>query len=186
MTYPGGDVSFKNTYAAEGTSARIVAVKRLEGATLADGQFTFQLSDAETGTVLQSATNAADGSVTFALGYGAADAGKTFTYKVSERNDGQAGVTYDGSSYTVKVEVTDDGEGHLSAKASTDDYLVFSTGMTPVALARTRAARRTSRRPPAKQLPQTSDPLAGPGLEASIAVAGIAAIVVAVLVRRRG
>lgn len=31
VTYPGGDVSFKNTYAAEGTSARIVAVKRLEG-----------------------------------------------------------------------------------------------------------------------------------------------------------
>ena len=32
----------------------------------------------------------------------------------------------------------------------------------------------------------TGDPLAGPGLEASIAVAGIAAIVVAALVRRRG
>lgn len=186
VTYPGGDVSFKNTYAAEGASARIVAVKRLEGATLADGQFTFQLSDAETGTVLQSATNAADGSVTFALGYGAADAGKTFTYKVSERNDGQAGVTYDGSSYTVKVEVTDDGEGHLSAKASTDDYLVFTNRYDAGGSGENPGGSPDVETPPAKQLPQTSDPLAGPGLEASIAVAGIAAIVVAVLVRRRG
>ncbi len=186
VTYPGGDVSFKNTYAAEGTSARIVAVKRLEGATLADGQFTFQLSDAETGTVLQSATNAADGSVTFALGYGAADAGKTFTYKVSERNDGQAGVTYDGSSYTVKVEVTDDGEGHLSAKASTDDYLVFTNRYDAGGSGENPGGSPDVETPPAKQLPQTSDPLAGPGLEASIAVAGIAAIVVAALVRRRG
>lgn len=186
VTYPGGDVSFKNTYAAEGTSARIVAVKRLEGATLADGQFTFQLSDAETGTVLQSATNAADGSATFALGYGAADAGKTFTYKVSERNDGQAGVTYDGSSYTVKVEVTDDGEGHLSAKASTDDYLVFTNRYDAGGSGENPGGSPDVETPPAKQLPQTSDPLAGPGLEASIAVAGIAAIVVAALVRRRG
>lgn len=186
VTYPGGDVSFKNTYAAEGTSARIVAVKRLEGATLADGQFTFQLSDAETGTVLQSATNAADGSVTFALGYGAADAGKTFTYKVSERNDGQAGVTYDGSSYTVKVEVTDDGEGHLSAKASTDDYLVFTNRYDAGGSGENPGGSSDVETPPAKQLPQTSDPLAGPGLEASIAVAGIAAIVVAALLRRRG
>lgn len=190
VTYPGGDVSFKNTYATEGTSARIVAVKRLEGATLADGQFTFQLSDAETGTVLQNATNAADGSVTFALGYGAADAGKTFTYKVSERNDGQAGVTYDGSSYTVKVEVTDDGKGHLSAKASTDDYLVFTnrydaggSGENPgggVA-----GGSPDVETPPAKQLPQTGDPLADTAVEATLAVAGIAAIVVAILVRRR-
>ncbi|WP_195447908.1 Spy0128 family protein [Parolsenella catena] len=186
VTYPGGDVSFKNTYAAEGTSARIVAVKRLEGATLADGQFTFQLSDAETGTVLQSATNAADGSVTFALGYGAADAGKTFTYKVSERNDGQAGVTYDGSSYTVKVEVTDDGEGHLSAKASTDDYLVFTNRYDAGGSGESPGGSPDVETPPAKQLPQTSDPLAGPGFEASIAVAGIAAIVVAALVRRHG
>lgn len=186
VTYPGGDVSFKNTYAAEGTSARIVAVKRLEGATLTDGQFTFQLSDAETGTVLQSATNAADGSVTFALGYGAADAGKTFTYKVSERNDGQAGVTYDGSSYTMKVEVTDDGEGHLSAKASTDDYLVFTNRYDAGGSGENPGGSPDVETPPAKQLPQTSDPLAGPGLEASIAVAGIAAIVVAALVRRRG
>lgn len=185
VTYPGRDVSFKNTYAAEGTSARIIAVKRLEGATLADGQFTFQLSDAETGTVLQSATNAADGSVTFALGYGAADAGKTFTYKVSERNDSQAGVTYDGSSYTVKVEVTDDGEGHLSAKASTGDYLVFTNRYDAGGSGENPGGSPDAETPPAKQLPQTGDPLAGPGLEASIAVAGIAAIVVAILVRRR-
>ena len=185
VTYPGGDVSFKNTYAAEGTSARIVAVKRLEGATLADGQFTFQLSDAETGTVLQSATNAADGSVTFALGYGAADAGKTFTYKVSERNDGQAGVTYDGSSYTVKVEVTDDGEGRLSAKASTDDYLVFTNRYDAGGSGENPSGSPDVETPPAKQLPQTGDPLAGAAVEATLAVVGIIVIAAAILVRCR-
>ena len=188
VTYPGGDVSFKNTYAPAATTATISATKRLEGAALSAGQFTFQLTDAETGEVVQTAPNAKDGSVTFLLPYTADDAGKTFIYKVSEVDDGQAGVTYDGSSHTVTVQVADDGYGQLVATVSSDEALAFTNrydagdhgGNTPAA-----NGGGSPDTPADKQLPQTGDPLADTAVEATLAVAGLAVIVVAILVRRR-
>lgn len=159
---------------------------------LSAGQFTFQLTDAETGEVVQTAPNAKDGSVTFLLPYTAADAGKKFAYKVSEVDDGQAGVTYDGSSYTVTVQVTDDGYGQLVATVSSDEALAFTNrydagdhggntgGNKPAA-----NGGGSPDTPADKQLPQTGDPLADTAVEATLAVAGLAVIVVAILVRRR-
>lgn len=192
VTYPDGDIAFENAYAPAATTATISATKRLEGAALSAGQFTFQLTDAETGEVVQTAPNAKDGSVTFLLPYTAADAGKTFTYKVSEVDDGQAGVTYDGSSYTVTVQVTDDGYGQVVATVSSDEALAFTNrydagnhggntgGDTPAA-----NGGGSPDTPADKQLPQTGDPLADTAVEATLAVAGLAVIVVAILVRRR-
>lgn len=188
VTYPDGEIAFENAYAPAATTATIRATKRLEGATLSAGQFTFQLTDAETGEVVQTAPNAKDGSVTFLLPYTAADAGKTFTYKVSEVDDGQAGVTYDGSSYTVTVQVTDDGHGQVVATVSSDEALAFTNrydagghgGNTPAA-----NEGGSPDTPADKQLPQTGDPLADTAVEATLAVAGLAVIVVAILVRRR-
>lgn len=192
VTYPDGDIAFENAYAPAATTATIRATKRLEGAMLSAGQFTFQLTDAETGEVVQTAPNAKDGSVTFLLPYTAADAGKTFTYKVSEVDDGQAGVTYDGSSYTVTVQVTDDGYGQLVATVSSDEALAFTNrydagdhggntgGNKPAA-----NGGGSPDSPADKQLPQTGDPLADTAVEATLAVAGLAVIVVAILVRRR-
>lgn len=187
VTYPDGDIAFENAYTPAATTATIRATKRLEGAALSAGQFTFQLTDAETGEVVQTAPNAKDGSVTFLLPYTAADAGKTFTYKVSEVDDGQAGVTYDGSSYTVTVQVEDDGHGQLVATVSSDEALAFTNrydagnhgGNTPAA-----NGGGSPDTPADKQLPQTGDPLADTAVEATLAVAGLAVIVVAILVRR--
>lgn len=192
VTYPDGDIAFENAYTPAATTATIRATKRLEGAALSAGQFTFQLTDAETGEVVQTAPNAKDGSVTFLLPYTADDAGKTFTYKVSEVDDGQAGVTYDGSSYTVTVQVADDGYGQLVATVSSDEALAFTNrydagghggntgGDTPAA-----NGGGSPDTPADKQLPQTGDPLADTAVEATLAVAGLAVIVVAILVRRR-
>ena len=186
VTYPDGAIAFENAYEPAATTATISATKRFEGAALSAGQFTFQLTDAETGEVVQTAPNAKDGSVTFLLPYTADDAGKTFTYKVSEVDDGQAGVTYDDSSHTVTVQVTDDGHGQLVATVSSDEALAF-TNRYDAGDHGGNTGGETGGNPdtPAdKQLPQTGDPLADTAVEATLAVAGLAVIAAAILVRR--
>ena len=107
-----GAIEFKNSYAADPTSVSFSATKVLDGAELKDGQFSFVLKDDE-GNELQTAKNAADGTVSFQpvefTGPG------THTFTIAEVNDGQANVAYDDASYQLTVNVTDDGEGHLSA-----------------------------------------------------------------------
>ena len=44
-----------------------------------------------------------------------ADAGKTFTYTVAEKNDGKPGYTYDDAERTVTIAIADDGAGTLTA-----------------------------------------------------------------------
>lgn len=186
VTYPDGDIAFENAYAPAATTATISATKRLEGAMLSAGQFTFELTDADTGEVVQTAKNADDGSVTFMVPYTAADAGKTFTYRLSERNDGQTGVTYDASTYTVTVSVTDDREGNLTTTVSSDDSLAF-TNRYDAGDHGGNTGGETGGNPdtPAdKQLPQTGDPLADTAVEATLAVVGIIVIAAAILVRR--
>ena len=192
VTYPNGNPAFHNSYAPADTTARISATKQLEGATLSAGQFTFELTDADTGEVVQTAKNADDGSVTFMVPYTAADAGKTFTYRLSERNDGQTGVTYDASTYTVTVSVTDDREGNLTTTVSSDEALAFTNrydagdhGGNTGGNKPTTNEGGSPDTPADKQLPQTGDPLADTAVEATLAVAGLAVIVVAFLVRRR-
>lgn len=107
-----GAIEFKNSYAAEPTSVSFSATKVLDGAELKDGQFSFVLKDDE-GNELQTAKNAADGTVSFQPVEFAGPGTHTFT--IAEVNDGQANVTYDDASYQLTVNVTDGGEGHLSA-----------------------------------------------------------------------
>lgn len=187
VTYPDGEIAFENAYAPAATTATISATKRLEGAALSAGQFTFQLTDAETGEVVQTAPNAEDGSVTFLLPYTADDAGKTFTYKVSEVDDGQVGVTYDGSSHTVTVQVADDGHGRLVATVSSDEALAFTNRYDAGGHGGNTGGETGGNpdTPADKQLPQTGDPLADAAVEATLAVAGLAVIAAAILVRRR-
>ncbi len=120
--YPAGNsAKFVNTYVPAGTELPLVAFKSLEGKDLLDGEFTFQLTDAA-GTVLQTVTN--DGTVVSFenLTFDATDmdgqASKTFVYTVSEQAGNMAGMSYDGTVYTVTVTVTDDGKGNLTATAA--------------------------------------------------------------------
>ncbi len=107
-----GAIEFKNSYAVNPTSVSFSATKVLDGAELKDGQFSFVLKDDE-GNELQTAKNAADGTVSFQPVEFAGPGTHTFT--IAEVNDGQANVTYDDASYQLTVNVADDGEGHLSA-----------------------------------------------------------------------
>ena len=103
------------------TSVSLAARKVLTGRALTEGEFSFELKDAS-GNVLQTKTNAADGSVAFdAIKYSQAG---DFDYTISEvtKTGAEAkGVTYDGRQVAVHVSVKQDpGSGELSATVSYD------------------------------------------------------------------
>lgn len=119
---PTGDdsVTFTNGYEAAPVTLKLGAAKVLKGAELKAGQFSFELKSRD-GKVMSTARNATDGSVTFdALTFKQAG---TYTFTVSEVDDGQAHVTYDKAVHKIVVTVSDeaaDGSktGYLSAKVS--------------------------------------------------------------------
>lgn len=119
---PTGDdsVTFTNGYEAAPVTLKLGAAKVLKGAELKAGQFSFELKGRD-GKVMSTAKNAADGSVTFdALTFKQAG---TYTFTVSEVDDGQAHVTYDKAVHKIVVTVSDEAAdgtktGHLSAKVS--------------------------------------------------------------------
>lgn len=117
----GGDsVTFTNGYEAAPVTLKLGAAKVLKGAELKAGQFSFELKSRD-GKVMSTARNAADGSVTFdALTFKQAG---TYTFTVSEVDDGQAHVTYDKAVHKIVVTVGDEAAdgtktGYLSAKVS--------------------------------------------------------------------
>lgn len=185
-------VRFNNSYVPAEGSARIVATKVLSGATLTEGQFSFELLDAG-GNVLQTAKNAADGSVTFdELTYGAADAGKTYVYHVREVNDGQANVTYDLTVRSFSVAVADDGQGHIVATVSGADDLTFTNAYnepsTPDQPDKPGTPSDAPEGPGGEQvpeLPNTGDQSASLPLLGGLAGVGVAALLAALVVRRR-
>ena len=113
----GNAITFQNSYKAEPANITIEAVKKLEGGTLKEEQFTFQLKDKD-GKAAAEVKNKKDGAVRFEnLTF---DSEGTYEYTISEVNDKQTGVTYDENVYKLTVSVTDDGSGVLSAKVSGD------------------------------------------------------------------
>ena len=116
------DLTFTNSYGVSATSATISARKVLDGRDLAAGEFEFVLLDAD-GKTVRTAKNAADGSVTFdAIEYSAPGA---YTYTIAEVGGNVGGVKYDGSRHEVKVTVTDNGAGALSAAVEYADEATF-------------------------------------------------------------
>ena len=127
----GGDsVTFTNGYEAAPVTLKLGAAKVLKGAELKAGQFSFELKGRD-GKVMSTAKNAADGSVTFdALTFKQAG---TYTFTVSEVDDGQAHVTYDKAVHKIVVTVGDEAAdgtrtGYLSAKVSYEG----DAGLPPV------------------------------------------------------
>lgn len=113
-------VTFTNGYEAAPVTLKLGAAKVLKGAELKAGQFGFELKSRD-GKVMSTAKNAADGSVTFdALTFKQAG---TYTFTVSEVDDGQAHVTYDKVVHKIVVTVSDEAAdgtktGYLSARVS--------------------------------------------------------------------
>ena len=119
----GNNPAFTNTYKAAETKATITATKALNGSTLKDDQFEFELK--EGAKVVGTAKNKADGTITFEdITY--TEVGE-HEYTVTEKAGNEAGVTYDSKSYTVKVKVTDNGQGQLEATVTDNNPTITNT-----------------------------------------------------------
>ncbi len=106
---------FENTYTAQPTAVSLGASKILTGRTLRDGEFTFQLKDAD-GTVVARARNDASGAVKFdELSFSRPG---TYTYTVAEVEGSDSTITYDKTVYTAVIQVADDLQGHLVASVA--------------------------------------------------------------------
>lgn len=109
-------MAFSNSYAPAATEVKLGASKVLSGEDLKEGQFSFQLKDAD-GKVLQTAKNAADGTVGFeAISY---DKPGTYAYSISEVDDGQKNVTYDAG----RAPGNGDGDGRRCGPSGGDGNL---------------------------------------------------------------
>ncbi|WP_343008533.1 Spy0128 family protein [Parolsenella catena] len=165
-------VTFKNVYEAAPATVTLNAKKVLEGAELADGEFTFRLENG--GQLMDEATNDADGNVTFHE-LTLKQAG-TYTFTVSEIAGSEEGVTYDSSQKTVTVTVTDDGNGQLQASVEGNGQTFTNIYVKPAAGDTNADAGDAD-----KAIPQTGDTnnAALPIVVAAVAVACIAGGLVA-------
>lgn len=112
-------MSFTNTYEAIPIGIQLGASKELQNASLAAGQFTFELTGSEGAPMPESTTttNTENGQVLF--GEITFDTVGEYDYTITEVNDGQEGITYDAdATRTIHVSVTDSGEGFLGATVS--------------------------------------------------------------------
>lgn len=182
-------VAFSNSYAPAATEVKLGASKVLSGEDLKEGQFSFQLKDAD-GKVLQTAKNAADGTVGFeAISY---DKSGTYAYSISEVDDGQKNVTYDAAEHRVTVTVTDDGAGHLVATVTYDGAVapVFKNTYTPPTTPPTEPPTNPPSKSPVPKeekpgLPYTGDTSLSPMALGGIAGGAVVLIAAGVILRRR-
>lgn len=182
-------VAFSNSYAPVATELKLGASKVLSGEDLKEGQFSFQLKDAD-GKVLQTAKNAADGTVGFeAISY---DKPGTYAYSISEVDDGQKNVTYDAAEHRVTVTVTDDGAGHLVATVTYDGAVapVFKNTYTPPTTPPTEPPTNPPSKSPVPKeekpgLPYTGDTSLSPMALGGIAGGAVVLIATGVILRRR-
>ena len=126
---------FTNTYRTElnyTAAGGLWLSKYLDGRPMTEGQFTFTVTPADDASVRAlgllpgansfkspAAAEATVGLIDILAGHEViftqADAGKTFTYTVAEKNDGQPGYTYDDAVRTVTIAIADDTAGTLTA-----------------------------------------------------------------------
>lgn len=97
----------------EPTSFTPEATKKLTGRDLKDGEFIFELLDAE-GNVIDTAANAADGKIRFKTLTFKEDAdAKDYVYSIREVKGNLSAVIYDKSVYTIKIHVIKNAQNKL-------------------------------------------------------------------------
>ncbi|WP_391592435.1 Spy0128 family protein [Streptococcus oralis] len=127
-TVTDNNPTFTNTYVASSTQVNLTAKKVLNGKKeLAEGQFKFELKEGN--EVIETATNAADGTVTFkAIKYAAAG---EHTYTITEVKGDDENIKYDENSYEVTVTVTDNGAGQLVTTVTGNNPTIINTYTEP-------------------------------------------------------
>ena len=160
--YGNTPVVFENTYNPNAAQVVLSGSKTFAGdwSGITNKVFNFQLFEtgadfAVTGEAISSASNNADGSLSFgAINY--AKAGKHY-YVLREEFFGQTkqGITYDGKEVHITVTVTDDGSGQLIAQVTTNDSAaVITTENNVVSVS---GLKFTNSAPEKPATPQTGD-----------------------------
>ena len=128
-TVTDNNPTFTNTYVASSTQVTFTAKKVLNGngKELAAGQFKFELKEGD--KLIETVTNAADGTVTFK----AKDFAKAgvYTYTITEVKGNDENIKYDENSYKVTVEVVDNGAGKLVATVTGNNPTITNTYTEP-------------------------------------------------------
>lgn len=190
------EATFVNTYKALPADVAIVAKKVLKGTVLTKGQFSFVLKGTVNDEPVElTAANDAEGNVVFPnLEFTRAG---TYTFTVSEVVGNEARVTYDKRTFTVTVEVTDDGFGKLSVTVTNDapeGALVFVNTYTPPATPPATPPTQPSRPTPsttvkakttARPVPQTGDASVSAATTITAATIGLALLAIAARLARR-
>ena len=127
-TVTDNNPTFTNTYVASSTKVTFTAKKVLKGdKELVKGQFKFELKEGD--KVVETATNAAEGTVTFtAIEY--KEAGE-HTYTITEVKGNDENIKYDENSYKVTVKVTDNGAGQLVTTVTGNNPTITNTYTEP-------------------------------------------------------
>lgn len=123
-------ITFENHYDPAKTSIVISGTKTLEGKTLDDGMFTFQLTPIDGAPMPQSGNTASNTGGTFAFGAIEYTQTGVYQYQVSEVNGGKTEYAYDPTVYDVTVTVTDE-NGQLKAAAEGAENIAFVNRYTP-------------------------------------------------------
>ena len=122
------DVRFDNTYTPTPVDVTVKADKHLAGRDLNDGEFAAELKDSD-GNLLQTkrfarvprdaqsdkATDVREGEGTLEFDKLTFDKTGVYTYTVDEQDGDLGGVTYDTTSHTVTITVTEDTKSHKLA-----------------------------------------------------------------------
>ena len=131
VSYDADKTHVTNTHTPAGVASVTLGAKKvLEGKTLEAGKYSFELKK-EDGTVVETVTNAADGTVTFSpISYDESQVG-THKYTISEVAGSEPGVTYDTTIQEVEVKVEKVSATELKATASKEAKdLVFTNKYT--------------------------------------------------------
>ncbi|MBP3381440.1 MAG: hypothetical protein J6L00_02245 [Clostridia bacterium] len=130
---------FNNVYAPTGSATAIVNIQKAMNGNHSLSGYRFALydtnpaTDADANALLTSVPTDAVGATTMRLTYSAADAGKTYTYYLAEVGRGELinNIDYDDAVYAVKVTVTDNLDGTLSAQTVITDLPAGTTVPVP-------------------------------------------------------
>ena len=115
-------------------------------------QFTLELVDKD-GKVLHALKNDENGKVVFpALSF---DAAGEYTYTLRQVKGSEAGMTYDDKIYTVKVTVSDNGQGQLQVQAENATGVVFVNRLAETS--QTEDPGKDPGKKEEKQLPKTGE-----------------------------
>lgn len=149
---------FSNSYKA-GAASLVVDAKTVikkgpkeEDVPVKKDQFTLELVDKD-GKVLHALKNDENGKVVFpALTF---DAAGEYTYTLRQVKGSEPGMTYDDKTYTVKVTVTDSGQGQLLVQAENATGVVFVNRLAETS--QTEDPGKDPGKKEEKQLPKTGE-----------------------------